>query len=314
MADDAHSSGQADGETTRAADGATQADDAPAARRISSTTSNSTSSDAASDTDPDATAGSGTDAAVSAASTSAAGSGPDGAAESGASSDERPYREMMLQSIGGWRGMVDSALPVVVFVVANVLGGLTVAIWAAVIAGLALMAVRLARKQSVQQAVSGFFGVAIAAFIAHRTGEAKGFFLLGIWGSFVYAGVFLISVLVRWPAVGVIWEYIDNGTTTWRGQRRLMRVYSWTTLVWVAMFASRGIVQRFLYDEDRTGWLAFARLAMGYPLTLIALGVTLLAVRRARALHAAATEPADPETAGAATSPGSRTGTAEDRD
>lgn len=212
--------------------------------------------------------------------------------------EERPdHRTMLLDSLGGWRGMIDSGLPVVVFVIANSVGGLRMAIWAAVICGGLLMAVRAVRRESVQQAISGFFGIAIAAFIASRTGEAKGFFLFGIWASFVYAGVFLVSVLVRWPAVGVIWEYVESGNTAWRSRGGLMWVYTWTTLVWTAVFLSRGIVQRFLYDEDRTGWLAFARIAMGYPLTLGALGITLLAVRRVRRLTESAPADGAPATA-----------------
>ena len=200
---------------------------------------------------------------------------------------------LLVESIGGWRGLVDSGLPVVVFVAVNAAAGLTAAVWAALGAGAVLFVLRLARKESVQQALSGFFGVAVAAFIAARTGEAKGFFLLGIWASFVYAGVFLVSVLVRWPVVGVIWEYVDgrDGGTGWRRDRALMRVYTWCTLVWVAVFLSRGLVQRYLYDGDRTGWLAVARLAMGYPLTIGALAISVLAVRRVRG----AAEDADPQ-------------------
>jgi ABC-type nickel/cobalt efflux system permease component RcnA len=41
-------------------------------------------------------------------------------------------------------------------------------------------------------------------------------------------------------------------------------------------------VQRFLYNEDRTGLLAVARLSMGYPLTVGALALTIVAVRRVR--------------------------------
>ena len=190
---------------------------------------------------------------------------------------------MLVESIGGWRGLVDSGLPVVVFVAVNAAADLRAAIWAAIAAGVVLFAIRLARKETVQQALSGFFGVLVAAFIAHRTGEAKGFFLLGIWASFLYAGVFLVSVLARRPLVGVIWEYVDGtGGQAWRRDKPLMRVYTWCTLVWVAVFLARGLVQRYLYEEDQTGWLAVARLAMGYPLTIAALAVSVLAVRRLR--------------------------------
>jgi hypothetical protein len=178
--------------------------------------------------------------------------------------------------------VVDSGLPVLVFVAANALGGLTAAVWAAVGCGVLLLALRLLRRQTVQQAISGFLGVALAAYIASRTGQAKGFFLLGIWASFLYAAVFLGSVLVRWPLVGVVWEYVDGGGGRWRRQSALVRVYTWTTLLWVGVFLARFLVQRFLYDEDRTGWLALARLTMGYPVTVGALAVTILAVRRVR--------------------------------
>jgi hypothetical protein len=135
--------------------------------------------------------------------------------------------------------------------------------------------------------------VAVAAYIASRTGEAKGFFLLGIWASFGYAALFTVSVLVRWPLVGVVWEYVDGDGGRWRRDAALLRVYTWTTLVWIGVFLSRGVVQRLLYNEDRTGWLAVARLTMGYPLTVGALALTIVAVRRVR-------RQAGPETASAA--------------
>jgi hypothetical protein len=202
----------------------------------------------------------------------------------GAAADEPPAKQvpLLVESIGGWRGLFDSGFPVIVFVGANAAAGLTAAIWSAVGAGLLLCVIRLIRKESVQQAISGFLGVAVAAYIASRTGQAKGFFLLGIWASFAYAALFLASVLIRWPLVGLVWEYVDGTGGKWRKDRALLRVYNWTSLVWIAVFLARGIVQRFLYEQDRTGWLAVARLAMGYPLTVGALALTIVAVRRVR--------------------------------
>jgi Protein of unknown function (DUF3159) len=203
------------------------------------------------------------------------------AGEGEATPADRP-RALLVQSIGGWRGLADSGLPVVVFVGVNAVAGLSAAVWAALAAGLLLFVLRLARRESVQQAVGGFLAVAVAAYIASRTGQAKGYFLFGIWASFAYAALFASSILVRRPLVGLLWEYVDGDGGAWRRNRPLLRVYDWTTLLWVAVFLSRGLVQRFLYDENRTGWLAVARLAMGYPLTVGALALTVLAVRRVR--------------------------------
>jgi hypothetical protein len=189
-------------------------------------------------------------------------------------------RTLLVESIGGWRGIADSGLPVVVFVVANALGGLAIGIWAAVACAAVIFALRLARRDPVQQSISGLFAVGVAAFIAWRMGQARGFFLLGIWRNAIYGGVLLISVLVRWPLIGAAWEYLDGRGTAWRANRRLMRAYSAVTLVWVAVFAARVLVQRIFYVHNETGWLAGSSLAMGYPLMGAALLVTVLVVRR----------------------------------
>lgn len=191
-------------------------------------------------------------------------------------------RQLFIDSFGGVRGLIDSALPVIVFVVANTIGGLDVAVWSAIAVGVGIVVLRLVRKESLQQAFSGFLGVAVAAFIAKQTGEAKGYFLLGIWGSLVYSVLFALSALIRRPIIGVVWEWVSPSPRPWRTRPPLMRVYTATTLLWAALSLSRFLVQNSLYDADQTGWLAAARLAMGYPLTIALLAVTVLWVRRVR--------------------------------
>jgi hypothetical protein len=195
--------------------------------------------------------------------------------------EEEEREQTLLEQMGGISGLVYSSVPVLVFILVNAIFGLMPAIWSSVGVAVAITVLRIVRKEALQPAVSGFFGVAIAAFIAYRTGSAKGFFLFGIWASLIYGSVFLVSVLVRWPLVGVIWTFINGHGMLWRADRKAVRAYSIATLTWVAVFAARFIVQRWLYDADQTGWLAFARLAMGYPLTALALLVTIWAVRAA---------------------------------
>jgi hypothetical protein len=196
------------------------------------------------------------------------------------------YRQQLLASIGGWTGTVITAVPPVVFVVVNSMAGLRAALIAAVGTAVALAGYRLARKQSTQQAISGLFGVVIAAVIAARTGQARGYFLLGIWSSFVYAAPFALSVLVRRPVVGLLWEFLDptpgDAAVPWYRRRPLLRAYTFATLAGLVVFLSRGIVQLTLYGQNATGWLAFARVAMGYPLYIAAVGLGFLLVSRAR--------------------------------
>lgn len=197
----------------------------------------------------------------------------------------------VLEQLGGVTGLVSSSLPVLVLVIVNAATDLTPAIWAAVGSGLAIAVWRLVRREALQPAVSGLLGVAVAAYIAHRTGSAKGFFLLGIWTSVLYAGVFVVSVAVRWPLVGVAWSMLNGHGWSWRESREAVRAYDIASLAWAVLFLARFAVQYWLYNSDQTGWLAAARIAMGWPLTGLVLLLTVWVVRRGDRAAAAA-EPA----------------------
>lgn len=195
--------------------------------------------------------------------------------------------------MGGVSGLIYSSLPVLVFVPVSSIFGLVPAIVAALGVAALILVWRLARKESVQPAISGFMGVGICALIAYVVGESKGYFLYGIWMSLLWAVVFFVSVVIRRPLVGYIWSWVNGHDRGWRGVRRAVLVFDVATITWVLVFAARFIVQRHLYDADETGWLATARIAMGWPLTAVAALVTYLAIRSAqRSLHAHA--PAEP--------------------
>ena len=202
-------------------------------------------------------------------------------------------RQQLIASIGGWTGALITAIPTAVFVIVNVTASLRTAIFAAVGAALLLTGYRLVRRQSIQQALSGLFGVLIASIIAARTGQARGYFLFGIWTSFAYAVPFAASLVVRRPLVGLGWEFLDptpsdDDDPPWYRRPALLHAYMWATVAATLMFLSRGIVQAALYHRNATGWLAFARIAMGYPLFVATAGVVFLVVSRARRRLAAA--------------------------
>lgn len=193
----------------------------------------------------------------------------------------------VLDQMGGISGLIYSSLPVVVFVPVSTTFGLMPAIAAALGVATLILIWRLIRRESVQPAVSGFFAVGVSALIAYLVGESKGYFLLGIWSSLIYAVLFGVSVIIRRPVVGYIWGWVNSHDRAWRDVRKAVLAFDIATLTWVAVFASRFLVQQYLYDSDQTGWLGVARIAMGWPLTAVAALVTYLAIRAAqRAVHA----------------------------
>ncbi|MBV9652134.1 MAG: DUF3159 domain-containing protein [Pseudonocardiales bacterium] len=199
-----------------------------------------------------------------------------------ADSPRSPQRTpTLLEQLGGIGGLVASVIPVVVFVAVNPFAGLVPAIWAALGVAIALGVWRLIRREPVQPAISGIFGVGLCAFIAYRTGEARGFFLYGIWYSLIAGLALLVSVVVRRPLVGVLWSVLNGSGFAWRTNRRARFGFDVATAVWAVFLLARFVVQRYLYDLQQTEWLGVARLAMGLPLTALAALVTIWAIRRA---------------------------------
>ena len=205
-------------------------------------------------------------------------------------SGERAAQPALIDAMGGKRGLFDSGLPVIVFVFFNSLvtaftdndTGLRAALVAALVAGLVVVAVRLSRRESLQQALSGFFALAFAVWLANRSGEARDFHLPHILWQIGYGTAFLLSVVLGRPLIGYIYAAVDGLDSSWRHDRRLRRVFAVATLGWFALFAARATVLGTLYLMDRSGWLAAARLVMGWPLTIAAVAGTIAWVRRSR--------------------------------
>jgi Protein of unknown function (DUF3159) len=205
--------------------------------------------------------------------------------QAGRGSYREHYRQQLLNGLGGWSGTLITAIPTVVFVAVNSVAGLRPAIISAIAAAVVLAIYRMVRKQPVQQALTGLIGVVVASVIAGGMGQARGYFLLGIWTSFAYAAAFAGSLIVRRPLVGLAWEFLDPSpgvTRPWYRQPQLLRAYALATAGGLLVFLARGVVQTALFRQDATGWLAVARIAMGYPLFLFALGFAFWVVTRAR--------------------------------
>ncbi len=182
--------------------------------------------------------------------------------------------------------MVDSGLPVVVFVAVNALLGLRWASGAALATAAVVLGLRLARRERLQFAVSGVLGVGVAVFFAWRLRSAAGFFLPGIAINAAYFLAFAGSLLRRRPLVGLLWTYLSDGRADWRDRPALLRAYTRATWLWTAMYAAKVIVQGLLFLAERTGWLAVAKLAMGYPLFALVAAATVWLVRRGSAADA----------------------------
>jgi hypothetical protein len=208
--------------------------------------------------------------------------------------DDFSFRE----AIGGVRGLIESTTPGLVFVVVYLLvRDLTPALIASLAVAATAVAVRLVQRTPTTQAFSGIGGIVIGAIWAWRTGEPQDFYTWGLWVNLGWCLGALISILVRWPVVGVVVSLLRGHDMSWRSEAgpaasHLRRRYTWATWLWVGVFGGRLAVQvpLWMQGEAALGWLGTAKLVMGVPLFAVALWITWLLVGS----RAAREEPADP--------------------
>ncbi|HJE90941.1 MAG TPA: DUF3159 domain-containing protein [Dietzia timorensis] len=187
----------------------------------------------------------------------------------------------LLEQMGGVKGLVTSTLPVLAFVPVNAFWGLRPAMFAAIGAAVVLLLWTVIRREKIAPAIGGFFAVVICVFIAYRTGSARGYYLYGIITQIVYGLVFAVSAAVKWPLVGVIWGFVNGHGNAWRKVPAAMRWYIVATAIWAFVFFARVAVQAPLYYADLEDALGVARIAMGWPLAIVAAAGTVWAVKKA---------------------------------
>jgi hypothetical protein len=192
-------------------------------------------------------------------------------------------KELLNKAIGGWRGLIDSALPSMLFIIIFVFQkDLNKALIASLILGFILLIIRVFERKSLAQVLSGFLGLSISVFLTWRTKDASNFFLTGIITNAVYGFFLLISVVIKKPLLGYLVGSLVGDTTGWLKHPLLVRAYSTVTWIWVGVFGLRLLVQIPLYLNDNIALLGSVKIFMGWPLYLFAVWLTYQIVQTAR--------------------------------
>jgi len=193
---------------------------------------------------------------------------------------DEEQRTDLISALGGPQGIADSSAPALAFVIAyTATERISTAAWTAIAVGAVFAGVRILRREPLQFALAGFVGVAIAAFVADRTGRAEDFFLPGLLLNAGYATAYLVSIAIRWPLLGVILGPINGDGMSWRQDPEQVRLYSRASWIWVGVFLLRLAVQLPLYLAGAVLALGIARTAMGIPIFLIAIWLSYLVLR-----------------------------------
>ncbi|WBU38503.1 DUF3159 domain-containing protein [Homoserinibacter sp. YIM 151385] len=195
---------------------------------------------------------------------------------------EAPSARALLGAMGGVRGLVESILPGLGFlVVFTATQELLPSVLAPLAVAVVFVVARLVQRQPVTTALAGVLGVGISAALALISGRAENNFVPGFFINAGTASVMVVSIAVRWPLVGLIVGYLTGQPTEWREDRAKLRVAVIATSLWAALSALRLAVQLPLWALEQTQALAATKLVMGVPLYAGLLWVTWLLVRTA---------------------------------
>jgi len=190
--------------------------------------------------------------------------------------------ESLAELLNGRRAAVDASLPAAGFVVGWLAGGRSVWVGAAAAMGcaLAVSAWRLRAGHKPRAVLIGLFGVCVAALIALRTGRAEDFFLLQLLSNAASALAWAVSIVIRWPLLGLVVGAVLGQRTRWRRDPALLRAYGRGSWVWVLQYVVRVAVFLPLYAAGQVVALGVARVALTWPLIAACLALSWWVIRR----------------------------------
>lgn len=202
-------------------------------------------------------------------------------------SQEKSTGHVVWHAMGGWRGVLESVLPGLVFIVVYTVtidqetgeGDLWLSLGLSVGLAAIFTIARLIARQPVTAAVGGLVAAGVAAAFAAFTGEASNNFIPGFITNALYGTAFLVSALIGWSLIGLAVGFLMGEGTAWRGDKRKRRAFFWLAIAWASLFAARLLVQLPLYFADNVTALGTLKLVMGLPLFAPLVAVTWLAVR-----------------------------------
>ncbi|SEB73874.1 DUF3159 domain-containing protein [Microbacterium hydrocarbonoxydans] len=196
-------------------------------------------------------------------------------------SESASTQKVVWSAIGGWRGILESVLPSLAFVVLFTISPEPLVLALGVSVGLAALftIVRLVQKSPPSAAIGGLVAAGAAAGLALWTGRGQDNFVPGLITNAAYGTAILISALIGWSLIGLAVGFLMGEGTGWRADRRKRRAFFWLGIAWAALFFARLAVQLPLYLTEQVTALGTLKLIMGLPLFAPLIAVTWLVVR-----------------------------------
>ncbi|PPK70604.1 DUF3159 domain-containing protein [Actinokineospora auranticolor] len=191
--------------------------------------------------------------------------------------------DSLSELLGGRRGAVDATIPPLAFAVGWLVSGNRVE-WgaaAALLAATLVAAFRLNRGGKVTAVVGSILAVVAGSLVALITGRGEDFFVVQLLSNIASALAWAISILIRWPLLGVVVGTILGQKTRWRRDPDLLRAYSRASWVWVFLqYTLRTAVFALFWWTGSVTALAVSRVALSWPLVAVVVAASAAVLRK----------------------------------
>lgn len=200
----------------------------------------------------------------------------------------------VLSSVGGTRGIVESILPELTFLVVFLIShDLMLTVVVSLVLCAVMLVARLVQRQTVAGVVSGAVMVLICLFAAYKSADARNYYLPACIINAVWAVVLGVSLAARRPGIGYFVELIASPPTEsltawyhgWHDDVELRRAYTKATWLWVLMFVVRDAAQVPLWLTGHVYALGTVTLVLGVPLFALVCWISYLIIATPRHDH-----------------------------
>ena len=168
-------------------------------------------------------------------------------------------------------GLLDAALPVLIYLVVSRILDFETGIWSAIAVSILFLLFRLSKKQSGVYSLLGLGGVLLAAAAAYLSGGESGFFLPGLFSGLLTVIALLGSLVFKRPLAAYSSHLTRRWPMNWYWHPRVLPAYSEVTLFWALGFGARLGLEYWLYLTGRTISLGLVKTIIGWPYTILLL-------------------------------------------
>jgi hypothetical protein len=172
----------------------------------------------------------------------------------------------LADAIGGWRVIAEAIASRVLFMVVYLITGQVLTSALVAVGGVLVLAViRLRTERKWWRAVIPLAVVGLSALLAGGTGKAVDFYLPEMVPDLVLAPVFLVSMLIRLPVIGLVVGTARGERLGWRHDPARRRLYQRCTAVFLAKFVFAAVVMVSLYLAGTLVGLGIAATVLATP-------------------------------------------------